>query len=226
MDSPMEVNRNWEEKAQSAEAFPSALAALSDQEVLALIVDGGVGGEGALRIADRLLEQFQGLEGLSWVSCLSIEEAAGFSSKRALSLAAAFEMGRRVQRDQAILEDPNYRPRELWRKYLDAGEGEENFQILAFSVAGDPLLPWNAPKGRMGLPFSAKEVMEKLLKGRAGSFLLLHHVGARPPMPGREEIAASLCLEQESKEFGVRMLDHVILAREGYYSFRRGACTL
>ena len=79
--------------------------ALSDAELLAIILRVGVGGENVMRVAERLLGRFAGLSGLARATNAEIEQEHGIGQAKAVQIKAAFELGRRL-----LIEAPDERP--------------------------------------------------------------------------------------------------------------------
>ena len=70
------------------------------------------------------------------------------------------------------------------------------------------------------MPFSNKEIVSELLTNYADRFVLVHNHPSGNPLPSPEDVDRSFRLAKDMQELGITMLDHIIVSREGYYSFR------
>ena len=77
-------------------------SALSQAELLAILIRVGVKGENALEVAQRILERFRGLRGLQSASFLEISRERGIGKAKAAQIQAAIELGNRLSRERPI----------------------------------------------------------------------------------------------------------------------------
>src|SRR5690606_26101163 len=79
--------------------------ALSNTELLAILLRTGTSEENVLHLAERLLAQFGGLQELAEASCAELLSLKGLGSAKVAQMVAAFELGKRL-----ITYDPRQRP--------------------------------------------------------------------------------------------------------------------
>ena len=75
--------------------------ALSDAELLAIFINTGMKGENALQVAQRLLKEQGSLRNLSKIEASALVDMRGLGPAKAANLAAAFELGRRAEQQEA-----------------------------------------------------------------------------------------------------------------------------
>lgn len=204
-------------------ALDHGVETLNVSELLALIIGSGVNGFSALEIAQKLLFDFHGLTNLFRAPYLSISEITGVSKARALSLCAAFELSKRLERIDYLESRERMNAEGVYKYYREAfiQERKESLHVLMFNKKGDIVKEQKIYQGTgKGLLLSHKEIVVELLLNYATGYILAHNHPSGNPVPSEEDIKRTLELAQESKELGITMLDHVVVGVEGYYSFK------
>jgi DNA repair protein RadC len=198
--------------------------ALSDRELLALIVRDGATGERALAIADRILDQ-RSLTQLGRESPQAIARQAGVSPMIAARIAGAVELSRRVAREAATLPErvgdteAVYRwakPRlahlpheELW---LLAVDGRNHVRASKRVCVG----------GGHGLAVTAKDVLRHALIEGAAAFVLVHNHPSGNPEPSELDVRFTERVVAATAGVEVPLLDHVVVSASGYASVPLG----
>lgn len=200
-----------------AHAGPDQLA---DEDLVALLLGTGTRDEPVQRLAARLLAEHHGLRGLGRQPARALARARGVGAGKAARLAAAFELGRRSQRP----EPPPPRIRTsadvdaLLRERLAHLE-VEHFVALALDARHRVVRELWIAKGTVtACPVSAADVYRAVLREAAPAVLVAHNHPSGEPEPSAEDVALTERLVQAGELLGVRLVDHVVLAREGYAS--------
>lgn len=196
--------------------------ALSDAELIALLLGTGSAELPVAELAARVVAWGGGLTGLERMGAGRLAEARGVGAGKACRLVAAFELGRRVAcrplEPGARLAcsqdvDAALRPR------LARSEVE---QFLAI-----PLDAKNRAIGELRLaiggltacPVVPADVFRALLREAAAAAVFVHNHPSGEPSPSPEDLALTERLHQAGELLGLRVVDHVIIGREGYFSF-------
>ncbi|MDO5330204.1 MAG: DNA repair protein RadC [Bacillota bacterium] len=196
---------------------------LRDAELLAILIGSGVRGKSALDIAEELLREYTGLSSLSRAPYLSIREMLGLKGAKALSLSAAFELGRRISRNEYMEQVGPYAPSSLYLRFKDelSRDNRESLSLLMLGKRNEILKKKKIYQG-VGdrLLYKSGDVITELLINYASSFVVVHNHPSGNPLPSEEDVERTLELARQSKELGIRMLDHLIIGHDDYYSFR------
>jgi DNA repair protein RadC len=196
--------------------------ALSDEELVALLLGTGAPDAPVVELAGRLLGRAGGLAGLERMGTGQLGQVRGVGPGKACRVVAALELGRRLasrplphgerlQSSRAV--DAALRPR-LARSHVE--------QFLAI-----PLDAKNRAMGELRIslggltacPVAPGDVFRALLREAAAGVVFVHNHPSGEPSPSPEDVAMTERLREAGELLGVRVVDHVIVAREGYFSF-------
>lgn len=202
--------------------------ALSDAEVLALILGTGGGGLGVLDLAARVLADVGGTDRLARVGVPDLARVPGIGPAKAAEVVAALELGRRAARamagerpqilgpeDAAALLEPRL-------GHLDREETvvlilDRKHRVLREVVVG--------VGGVSSSPMEAREIFSAALREPcAAAVLVAHNHPSGDPSPSAEDLAVTHRLEEAADILGLELLDHLVVAAGGWTSLReRGA---
>lgn len=192
-------------------------AALSDAELLAVLLRTGTVGASAVRLAREILTELGGLPGLLAATPVTLRRQ-GVGLAKAASLLAAAEIGRRLARHELPDREPLTRPAQVAR-YLDLRyrvRDQEVVGALFLDTRNRLLGEREIFRGTLNrTAVEPREILkEALLQGAAGVVLFhTHPSGDLSPSLGDREFTRRL--EHAAGVVGVRLIDHLILAGSG-----------
>jgi len=199
------------------------ISALSDAEVLALVLGCGNSGASALDLARRLVAEAGGLRKLAPRSPLEWQSEPGIGEALAARLVAVFEIGRRMRIRRPRRGQPIRHPQQM-ATYLGARLADaqvESFGVLMLDarnrLLADDILSsggWSASVVR------PREVFRRALLAGAPALILYHNHPSGDPAPSREDIQITRQLVEAGQLLGIKVLDHLIVGVEGYASLR------
>jgi DNA repair protein RadC len=201
-------------------------AALSDAELIALLFGSGtrVGGRSisAVELAQALLRAHPSLAGLAQLDAARLARAArGIGPAKATQLAAAFELGRRVEAE-APAERPVMRaPADVAARYGPRLRDlkREVFVVVLLDTAGRVTGDFTVSEG--GLAASIVEpraVFQRAVLENAAAVVCLHNHPSGNPEPSREDVQITRQLADAGRLMGIPVHDHVIIAGRAYTS--------
>jgi DNA repair protein RadC len=201
--------------------------ALSDGELVAVLLRTGRVGDSAVQMATELLRENGGLNGLLGATPLSLRRR-GLGPAKAASLLAAVELGRRLARDQLVDREPMSRPADVAR-YLSLRYRQRDQEVMG-ALFLDTRKRFLGEKEiyRGTLDRAAVEprevLKECLLRGAAG-VVIFHTHPSGDPSPSLADTAFTRHMAQACDLIGVKLVDHLVLASSGrWVSLRdRGA---
>jgi DNA repair protein RadC len=198
----------------------SGPAALSDADLVALILGAGSGHLSARAAALALVERAS-LPELAWASPEELSGRPGLGRARAAALAAAFELGRRgawtpPRRGERILEPS--RVAELMRPSAHADR--ECFHVVLLDVRGRLIRAERVAEGSLTqCPVSPRDALRPAVREGAHGVVFVHNHPSGDPSPSAEDADLTERLRAASELVGVLARDHVIVASGGYFSF-------
>jgi len=201
-------------------------AALSDAELLALMIRTGTRTESALVLAQRVLKGDGGKAGLEFVAGASIEELSkikGIGLAKAIQIKAAVELGRRImshfRTDDKVISSPDDVKKLLMEemRFLD----REHFKIVLLNVKNRVISVENISIGSLNSSIvHPREVFKPAIKRSSAAVILVHNHPSGDPTPSREDVEVTRRLVEAGKILGIDVLDHVIFGNTNYFSFR------
>ena len=217
----MHVQDKIEEYAEAAtrpreRIFSGGPAALSDRDLLALLIGSGVRGRHVLTVAEEVLTL---LETDNFVvgpqQLLSVH---GLGQAKAAMLSASLELARRIiaPRNHRIRFPADVYP--VVSHYAD--RKQEHFLAVSLNGAHEVLACRVVSVGLVNRTLvHPREVYADALTDRAAALVVAHNhpSGKVDPSPEDREVTRRLAAAGET--LGVKLLDHVIFSLEGYYSF-------
>jgi DNA repair protein RadC len=198
--------------------------ALTNEELLALLLRTGIPGESALDRARSLLATHGGLIGLTGVTTQELSSERGIGPTRASAIAAAIEIARRLPAETLSGRDLLNEPR-LVMEFLRQAQSDDTQERTGalFLNARNRLLK-NDPEIYRGTLDRAvvepREILRRALLGKAAGVILYHNHPSGDPTPSREDREFTRRLAAAAESVGVRLLDHIVVGREGCVSFR------
>jgi DNA repair protein RadC len=189
---------------------------LSDPELLALLLGGGKGGA-----VGELLERTGGLGGLARCTPEELARLKGVGLARACRLRAAVELGRRLAAPAPPIDRPVACAAEVaqWYRHRLQDLDRECIHALLLDARHRPLKPLRVTEGSWtSCPVDPKVVLSACLRLRAPAFILIHNHPSGDPAPSREDLELTERMTRACALLGVRMLDHLIVGRAGFYS--------
>ena len=197
-------------------------AGLGDNELLALVLGGGVRGRGALDLANLLIEFAGGLHGLTRVGVADLRAVPGVGRARAAQVIAAVEFGRRtLVRD--VVERPRFTSPGALAAYLlplyGASSVEQFGMVMLdtkYRVIRTKLLSTGSLDATVVHP---REVFREAAANAAAAIILFHNHPSGDPHPSPDDIALTARMVQAGEVMGIDVVDHVVLADQNYFSF-------
>jgi DNA repair protein RadC len=197
--------------------------ALSNAELLAILLRAGVSGENALQMGQRLLQRSGGLAGLHRLPFQELVNQRGIGAAKAAQIKAAIELGRRL-----TLESPEERPTistpadaaALLQYEMSALEQEHLRAILldtrnhVLEVAEIYRGSVNSSQVRVG------EVFKAAVRRGAPAVIVAHNHPSGDPTPSPDDVAVTRAFVQAGKLLDVDVLDHLVIGQGRFVSMK------
>lgn len=197
--------------------------ALSAVDLVALVLRTGDRARDAWSLAHQLVDREGGLVALAGVSLRELEATSGVGPAKSASLMAAFELGRRLastplERGQSI-RSPADVQRHFQPRIRD--RQRESFHALMLDGRHRLVAVDEVSVGTLTASLvHPREVFREAIRHAAAALLLAHHHPSGDPSPSPEDRAVTTRLVAAGRLLGIRVVDHVIVAERGYFSFR------
>jgi DNA repair protein RadC len=196
-------------------------AALSDAELVALLLRTGGRGADALEVASRLLEQSGGLFGLARAGVRELDGSRGIGPAKSAAVCASLELGRRVAARRLQPGVAIRGPADVFAHFHPSLrlEPHEKFIVLLLDGRQRVLHEHVVSQGTLTASLvHPREVFRPALRESAAAMILVHNHPSGDPTPSCEDREVTRRLVRAGKLLGVRVLDHVVVAERGYCS--------
>lgn len=198
--------------------------ALSDTELLAILLRTGRNGKNVIDMARELLLSGNGtLTGIADMSIERLKTISGIGPSKAVAIAAAFELGRRASLKAALdssgaLSSPQkvFNIMQPITRDLDHEECWALFLNKANRLIAKEMISCG---GLDSTIIDNRMIIRKAIDKKAAAVILVHNHPSGSALPSRADIAQTQALNRALKTCDLSLLDHVIIARDSYYSF-------
>ncbi|GLI06607.1 UPF0758 protein [Paenibacillus tyrfis] len=197
--------------------------ALSNAELLAILLRTGTYQESAVHVAQRLLLECGGLRMLTDMSMEQLTEIKGIGEAKALQIQAGIELGRRLARstmnETVTIRSPQDVAALLMEdlRYLQ----KEHFVCLFLNtknhVIGQETLSMGSLNASIVHP---REVFRAAIKRSSASIVCAHNHPSGDPTPSPEDVEITKRLVQAGEIVGIDVLDHIVIGDKRYISLK------
>ncbi|MFT8873051.1 MAG: DNA repair protein RadC [Sporolactobacillus sp.] len=204
--------------------FRDGAAALSERELLAIVLTSGTRHESALELAGRLLSCFGGMEALSMASVQEVQGIRGIGCAKAAQLFAAFEIGHRMAR-------PDLEKRYVIRSPEDGAQlvmeemrllSQEHFVTAFLDSKNQVIHKTTIFMGSLNSSLvHPREIFREAVRRAAASIVCFHNHPSGDPTPSREDGDVTRRLAACGKMLGIDLLDHIIIGNRQYVSLKQ-----
>ena len=199
-------------------------ASLSNAELVAILLRTGTGRMNVVDVARELLKSAGNkLTAIMTMPQEKMCEIEGIGRSKAVTVAAAFELGRRCAMESAVEhKDSITNPKAVYRimipelKSLDHEECWGLFLNRANYIIGREKL---SSGGIDSTVIDTKTIARKALEKKATSMILVHNHPSGNPTPGTSDIRETRRLKTALETLGISLTDHVIVSEDSFYSF-------
>jgi DNA repair protein RadC len=196
------------------------VAALGDNELVAIVLGSGSRECGALELANRILEDAGGLHALARLApdqlCIR-----GVGAARAAQIVAAVELGRRTL-IRTALERPQYQTPQQLACYLLPQYGAasvEQFGIVMLDTKHRVIRVKVVAVGSLDAAIvHPREVFREATAASAAAIVLFHNHPSGDPRPSKDDLLVTGRMLRAGDIMGIDVIDHLILAEQRYYS--------
>lgn len=216
--------KDWAEDDKPREKLVNkGPAALSNAELIAILIGSGNNEESAVALSKRIMNEVNdNLAELARLTISDLQKYKGIGEAKAITIAAALELGRR--RSTSVLsEKPQVKDSKtayiLFQKEL-GDLNYENFFVLLLNRANKVLKTVRISDGGItGTVVDQRKVFKVALDNNATSIILGHNHPSGQLTPSTADIDLTRKLKAAGETLDLPVLDHIIVGDGNYYSF-------
>jgi len=190
--------------------------ALSNAELIAILLRTGLKGYSAIHIAQQLLAKFGTLDGLARAPLEELRQVKGVGRDKAVTLKAAFTLARKMaaeMRAEAPLLDTPERIADLLREE-SRPQDVEQFRVVLLNTRRRLIGLETISQGTLDtLLVHPREVFKRAIAANASAVVLVHNHPSGDPTPSEADIKVTRDLIRAGQLLKIEVLDHVIIGR-------------
>jgi DNA repair protein RadC len=196
---------------------------LSDSELLAILIINGNKEKTAVELAKDVLKLGKNnLPELGKLTVKQLTKIKGIGEAKAITIVAALELGRRRQalasREKSVVTSSNDVATYLQTLLKD--HRHEVFAVLFLNRANKiNHFEIISEGGMTGTVADPRIILKKALEEDAVSLILCHNHPSGSLKPSKADEELTFKIKEASKYFDIKVLDHIIVSEDGYYSF-------
>jgi len=201
------------------------VAALSAQEILALILGRGVAGESVTVTVQRLLSRFGNLKGMANASVEELSQVKGVGLAKASQIMAAFELANRLEGYSETGEKPIVKTPDdvvgLVRGRL-RDQKKEHFLALLLDTRNQLIRVSEISVGSLDTSIvHPREAFKEAISASAASVVFVHNHPSGDPEASEDDIKLTKRLAEAGEIVGIEVLDHIIIGDKNSRSLKR-----
>jgi len=198
--------------------FEKGANALKDYELLAILLRTGYQGKNAIEVAKRILKTTP-FKKLVKLSINDLVKLKGVGKSRAATITTAFSLAKRLSpKKENVIASPediiklvsNYKNKKreyLIGIYLDARKQLINKKVISIGTLDTNLI-------------HPREVFKPAIQHNAAAVIVVHNHPSGDPKPSLEDRRVTKKLIKAGKLLGIKLIDHLIIANDNYFSFK------
>ena len=217
--------KDWPEEDRPREKLlDHGAQTLTDAELLAILLRTGNAstGESALDHARLLLTRFGGLKGIDGAPIRELRTVKGIGPAKTAQLKAGLEIGRRMGQQKWAAGSSLRSSEDVYRHFRERLEKEsrEIFYVVLLTNKNRKIREVKVSEGSLTASLvHPREVYNPVIRESAAAVIFVHNHPSGDPAPSPEDLEITRRLKEVGEVMGIRVLDHVVVGHERYFSF-------
>jgi DNA repair protein RadC len=217
--------KEWPEEDRPREKLLARGAdSLTETEILAIILRTGNAstGESAVDHARSLLTQFKGLKGIDDAPIRELRAVKGIGPAKIAQLKACLEISRRMGKGKWKVGEPLSSPEDVFHHFKNKLQKEkrEIFFVVLLTNKNRKIREVKISEGSLTASLvHPREVYNPVIRESAAAVVFVHNHPSGDPSPSPEDIEITRRLKEVGEVMGIRVLDHVVIGHDHYFSF-------
>lgn len=198
-------------------------SALSNAELLAILLRVGTRNESALSLAYKILKQQEGLRFLTNCTVQELGSINGIGQAKAAQLKAALELGKRVSAFEKESDKYIKCPQDVASLLMEEMRylKKEYMKLILLNVKCSVIAVEDISIGNLNTSIvHPREVYIPAIKKSSASIIMVHNHPSGDPTPSSEDVSITKRVAEAGKIIGIELVDHIIIGDGRYVSLR------
>ena len=190
---------------------------LSDQELLAIVLRTGTRSESVLSMANRILK------GMTSLSLNELQEIPGIGRVKSIELKAMVELAKRIEKAELARSEQIMSSQQVARRMmLDIGDKPQEHLVAIYLDTQNRIIQQKTVfiGGVRRSIAEPREILHYACHLMATSLIVVHNHPSGEAYPSRNDIDFTQKIKRSCDDLGICLLDHLIVGKSTYYSFR------
>ena len=197
--------------------------ALSDAELLAILLRTGMPGASALDLANRILLKFGDLKCVAAASLEQLCEIGGIGRAKAIQIKAAFDLAKRLSEFRGQERPVVRSSRDVFALLADEMRMQEKecFKALYLDVKNHVKKVETISVGTLNASLvHPREVFKSAVRDNCAAVIIVHNHPTGDPTPSSHDTETTKRIQQAGRVLGIELLDHIIIGEGKYFSYK------
>ena len=215
--------KNWPKDERPREKlFKSGEHTLSNTELIAILLRNGTPGQSAIDLSRKILSKFKTFRDMSHTDIRDWKEFKGLGQAKIAQIKAAIEIGRRFLAENKQSKTKIKNSQDIADLFIGRMRDlkKEVFKILLLNNRNNIINTVEITEGTVSQAHPIiREIISRALQAFASSLICVHNHPSGDPCPSKEDRDFTRELCQAGKVMDIKILDHIIIGDNSYYSF-------
>lgn len=219
----MALNDYLEQLKPREKAILEGVDKLSDIELLSIVLRTGNKEEDVISLSNTIINKIGGLYNLNNISYTELLQFKGIGKVKAIEILAIIQISNRM--NEINIENYVYAKNpeiifELFKKKFDNVQ-QEHFIVLSLNAKNAIIDNHTVFIGTLSQSLiHPRDIFRRIISNSASSFIILHNHPSGDPNPSSNDLEVTEHLTKIASLFAIPLLDHIIIGKETYYSFK------
>lgn len=193
---------------------------LTNSELLAIILSSGTKEKNVLQIAQDIFRQYPD-DSIKKAPFDCLEKTKGIGMVKACQIIACLELGKRFH--QIKPNNPIISPKIVWQELQDIRDHKKEYFIVFYLDQGNQVIKKETIS--VGILNASlvhpREVFEPAIKYLAARLIVSHNHPSGDSSPSLDDLNLTKRLVETGKVIGIEVIDHVIVTKDNFFSFKK-----
>jgi DNA repair protein RadC len=197
--------------------------ALSNPELLAILLRVGVPGENAVQVGQRLLDNLGGISGIHRAAYADVCSQHGIGPAKAAQIKAAIELGRRLSQEAPEERPAIHSPGDAAAlvQYEMSALDQEELRVVMLDTRNRVEAIVQVYKGSLNSSqVRVGEVFKPAVKRGSASIIVIHNHPSGDATPSPDDVAVTRAIVQAGKLLDIEVLDHLVIGQGKFVSLK------
>ena len=204
-------------------ALQYGISTLENNELLSLIIKSGYKDSSVFELADDILQLANGFDNLLSLTFEELTSIKGIKTAKALELMAILEISKRLSRIDRISEARLSEPKKVveWLRFNLGYSIQEEFLVVYLNARNNIIKSEVLYKGNRNMAIiGIDEILRRAIILKASAILVAHNHPSDNVEPSQADIELTSNLYRASMLVSIPLIDHIIIGKSGYFSFK------